>query len=184
MSAAPPFSRPLRVDALPGKGATQSIEADADERAALAKLNHLPAIASLSATFRLSPGGRDGVRVTGDIRAEVTRVCIVTLEPFTSHVEEPVDLLFSPPAKEEPPRGAGAEKEKDLDLTAEDPPDVIVDGVIDLGALAAEFLALGLDPYPRKPGVAFAAPAVAVDEASPFAALAGLKTKAKPKKKR
>ena len=26
---------------------------------------------------------------------------------------------------------------------------------IDLGALAAEFLALGLDPYPRKPGVAF-----------------------------
>ena len=38
---------------------------------------------------------------------------------------------------------------------AEEPPDAIVDGKIDLGALAAEFLALGLDPYPRKPGASF-----------------------------
>ncbi len=37
-----------------------------------------------------------------------------------------------------------------------DPPDPIVNGRIDLGQLAAEFLALGLDPYPRKPGVEFA----------------------------
>ena len=43
-------------------------------------------------------------------------------------------------------------------LDGEDAPDPIVDGKIDLGALAAEFLALGLDPYPRKPGVAFAPP--------------------------
>jgi len=183
MSAAPPFSRPLRVDALPGKGATQSIEADADERTALAKLNHLPAIASLSATFKLSRSGRDSVRVTGAVRAEVTQVCVVTLEPFPASVDEPVDILFEPPAKDPKQRG-GAEKEEDLDLTAADPPDVIVDGVIDLGVLAAEFLALGLDPYPRKPGVAFAAPARADDTPSPFAALAELKQKAKPKKKR
>ena len=36
-----------------------------------------------------------------------------------------------------------------------EPPDEIVNGKIDLGAVAAEFLALGLDPYPRKPGVDF-----------------------------
>ena len=43
-------------------------------------------------------------------------------------------------------------------------------------ALAAEFMALGLDPYPRKPGVAFAE--IVDDEVieeSPFAQLAGLK---------
>ena len=34
-------------------------------------------------------------------------------------------------------------------------PDEIMDGQIDLGALAAEFLVLGLDPYPRKPGADF-----------------------------
>ena len=38
---------------------------------------------------------------------------------------------------------------------AEDPPEPIVNGAIDLGALAAEFLMLGLDPYPRKPGAVF-----------------------------
>ena len=31
----------------------------------------------------------------------------------------------------------------------------VIDGKIDLGALAAEFFALGLDPYPRKPGAIF-----------------------------
>ena len=48
----------------------------------------------------------------------------------------------------------------------------ILDGRIDLGVLAAEFLALGLDPYPRKPGADFAAPAEAdISTDSPFAAL-------------
>ena len=36
-----------------------------------------------------------------------------------------------------------------------DIPDPIVGGRIDFGVLTAEFLALGLDPYPRKPGMAF-----------------------------
>ena len=40
-------------------------------------------------------------------------------------------------------------------LDGADPPDEIGNGRIDLGALTAEFLALGLDPYPRKPGVSF-----------------------------
>ena len=46
-----------------------------------------------------------------------------------------------------------------------------------LGALTAEFFALGLDPYPRKPGVEFAAPAEEAAPDSPFAALAGRRAK-------
>ncbi|MFZ3327701.1 MAG: hypothetical protein WA231_18240 [Methylocella sp.] len=54
------------------------------------------------------------------------------------------------------------------------PPDPIINGQIDLGALAAEFLALNLDLYPRKPGVTFEDTSVggeasAID--SPFAVL-------------
>ena len=48
-----------------------------------------------------------------------------------------------------------------------DAPDPIVDGKIDLGALAAEFMVLGLDPYPRKPGAEFVPPATAPKE-TPF----------------
>ena len=58
-------------------------------------------------------------------------------------------------------------------MTNEDEPDPLVDGKIDLGALAAEFFALGLDPYPRKPGVAFEPPAEPEPQATPFAVLRG-----------
>ena len=47
-------------------------------------------------------------------------------------------------------------------------------GRIDFGALTAEFLALGLDPYPRKPGITFE-PVVAGEEAGPFAGLRKLR---------
>ena len=45
------------------------------------------------------------------------------------------------------------------DVAADDPPEVLHDGAVDLGAVATEFLLLGIDPYPRKPGAVFDAPA-------------------------
>ena len=49
------------------------------------------------------------------------------------------------------------------------------DGVVDLGAVATEFLLLGIDPYPRKPGAVFDAPPAGDAAGHPFAALAALK---------
>ena len=56
-----------------------------------------------------------------------------------------------------------------------EPPDEIAGGHVDLGALTAEFLALGLDPYPRKPGVDFNFEDGSTKPDSPFAALGRLK---------
>ena len=39
-----------------------------------------------------------------------------------------------------------------------DPPEPIVNGVIDLGRLATDALFLGIDPYPRKPDAVFEPP--------------------------
>ena len=55
-----------------------------------------------------------------------------------------------------------------------------IGGVVDLGALATEFLILGLDPYPRKPGAVFEPPQDVKPDPGPFAALAGLKDRAWP----
>jgi uncharacterized metal-binding protein YceD (DUF177 family) len=166
MNDAPVFSRPVRVDALPSEPLARAIEADAEERAALAKLNRLPAIAKLAATFTLRRLGRDGARVTGVVRAEFTQICVVSIEPFPATLDEEVDVRFAPPdEKREERRG------EFIAFDEEDPPDPIVDGVIDLGALAAEFFALALDPYPRKPGVSFTPPAEQDETGSPFAAL-------------
>jgi hypothetical protein len=56
----------------------------------------------------------------------------------------------------------------------QDPPDPIMNGQIDLGALAGEFLALNLDLYPRKPGVTFEDMSIGGEASrtdSPFAGL-------------
>jgi len=53
---------------------------------------------------------------------------------------------------------------------------VLHDRAVDLGALAIEFLVLGIDPYPRKAGAQFEAPAEANDPTDhPFAVLGVLK---------
>jgi uncharacterized metal-binding protein YceD (DUF177 family) len=169
-----PFSRPVRVEAVPKDGLAQTIEANPAERAALAALNGLPQIAALSATFTLRRAGRGGVRVTGAVHAEITQTCVVSLEPFPARVDEPVDVRFAPPAEESSPRrGAPSAQAETVAMDAVDEPDPIVDGRIDLGALAAEFMGLGLDPYPRKPDAIFAPPADKAAPDSPFDALAG-----------
>ncbi len=66
-----------------------------------------------------------------------------------------------------------AQEAQTFSLADEDEPDPVIDGKIDLGALAAEFFALGLDPYPRKPGAVLdeeRTNAEPID--SPFSALA------------
>ena len=173
------FSRTVRVEAVPKDGLTRTIEADPAERAALAELNRLPDIAKLTATFTLRRAGRAGVRVSGVVHAELTQTCVVSLEPLAATLDEPVDVRFAPSAEEAAARrGASGASAETILIDAEDAPDPIVDGRIDLGALAAEFMALGLDPYPRKPGAAFAPPAEQVGGASsPLQALAGAATK-------
>ena len=60
-------------------------------------------------------------------------------------------------------------------VDADEPPEPLQDGVVDLGAVATEFLLLGIDPYPRKPDAVFDAPPAGDPADKPFAALAALK---------
>ena len=147
------FSRPVRIDALPREGQVITIEAHVNEREALASFYRLPAIAALTAAFRLEPWGGGGARVTGSVHGELTQVCVISLEPFPATVDEEVDVRFAPERAAD--RASTSTKEATFSLADEDEPDPVVDRKIDLGALAAEFFALGLDPYPHKPGVTF-----------------------------
>jgi uncharacterized metal-binding protein YceD (DUF177 family) len=172
-----PFRRIVRVDALPEDGQTLTIEANASEREALASLYEVPDIAALTATLRLERTGRGGARAYGAVHAELTQICVVSLEPFAATVDEDIDVRFAPRPQAESVHRPRRERET-LSMADEDEPDPIIEGKIDVGALAAEFVALGLNPYPRKPGVEFAPPADSAPRPSPFAALA-----AKPAKR-
>ena len=76
---------------------------------------------------------------------------------------------------------AAAEAARLQALDTEDPPEPLREGAVDLGALATEFLLLGIDPYPRKPGAVFDAPPAGDPSSHPFAALAALKKGGDPK---
>jgi hypothetical protein len=100
---------------------------------------------------------------------------VVTLEPMTSEVREPIDLAFVPPRAGEPLDEVADDIDQDIDPGAEDEPEILVDGVADLGIAATEFLLLAIDPYPRKPGAVFEPPTAADPGGHPFAALEALK---------
>ena len=153
-----PLARWINVERLPqGRGAV-TVEASPAECAALATDFRIPAIRDLVGRFEIS-GSTNRMTVTGMVEAVVTQVCTVSLEPFEGPVREPVEVIYT-----DTDQLAGTDAE-DVEV-----PDPLIGGRIDFGALTAEFLALGLDPYPRKPGIAFE-PVVAGQDAGPFDAL-------------
>jgi hypothetical protein len=179
-----PWRSTVAVADIPEQGLHRDIEASDAERQAIATISGLRELPRLAASFDLTHAGGGQVRVLGHVQATVGQTCVVTLEPLTSEVHEDVDVMFSPDAPVvEPVAQTDAEKEG----PDEDPPEPIINGFIDLGGLAAEFLILGLDPYPRKPGAVFEPVIQPADPADhPFAALAALKASdspAKPKSK-
>jgi len=169
----PELSRPVAVDQLREHGADFVVEADAAERAALAERFGILAIDSLWATFHARPVGQSLVRLAGHLTALVHQACVVTLVDLPQTIDETFERLYSSAVAGKDEDAAG---EIELDVEGEEPPDPLSNGMIDLGEVAAEQLALALDPYPRAPGAVFEAPD---DEgkvpANPFAALAKLK---------
>jgi len=161
-----PLSRPVDVMNLPPQGAQFQVVATAEECAVLAKDFKIPAIRSLSGDYKLS-GSAKGVHVAGRVKAAITQVCVVTLDTFDSEIEEEVEVDFA--------ESSGMPPEPPTEMHEYEPPDEIVNGHVDLGAITAEFLVLGLDPYPRKPGVDFEYKGDGDVKDSPFAALGKLK---------
>ena len=153
------------------------LRADRDSRAAVAGLVGLRDLPRLQANFDVTRSGDSGLRVCGHVSATVGQTCVVTLEPLSNEIDETVDLEFAPPPPE-------PEREADAEADPEDAsprtkrnwnePERLIGGVVDLGAIATEFLILGLDPYPRKPGAVFEPPQDLKPDAGPFAALAKL----------
>jgi len=175
---ASPLKHPIRVEAIRPRGSEVVVRAEAEQLPAIAVQLGLVSVEALEGRYTLTRNG-ERVKLDGRIAARLHQACVVTLEPFPVQLDVPVQLDFAP---EEDIAAFARRNDRDdaeIDievlLNEEDPPEPIVDGVIDLGSVTLEFLALALDPYPRKPGVSFEAPAAEPGAESPFAALAKLK---------
>lgn len=169
MSEAWPWSGLLAWPAPRAPERRLTLTANPEVRAQIARGLDLEAVQRLDAEIVVRCW-LDGMEIEGRVEALVTRLCGVTLEPFDVAVDELLEVRIVPQGSPNAPRGEG---EIVIDLEAEDPPDEAAGDGVDPGAYVVEALALALDPFPRKPGVVFEAPAEE-DTVSPFAALAAL----------
>jgi uncharacterized metal-binding protein YceD (DUF177 family) len=168
-----PWHLPVRLEDVPETGLHLDLAADEHVRAGLAALAGVAQMPRLEAALDIVRHGK-GLRATGRVSATVEQTCVVTLEPVENEVDEPIDVIFVPPTDSAATESAAEEDAGEV-LDTGEPPEVLADGIADVGAVAAEFLLLGIDPYPRKPGAEFKPPADQGAVVSPFAALARLK---------
>lgn len=140
------FSRMIEVDRASAGEASFAFEASDAELEALAARLRVPAVGRLACagTIRRSVGGR--FRLDGAFAALVTRECVVTLEPFEAEVRDgfvvwltdnPADVIETDEVFVAP------DEEEDIEA--------IHDGMVDVGEIATQYLALALDPHPRRP---------------------------------
>lgn len=178
-----PFLRPFAVARASATAFDMTVEANADERAETAAFLDVRSVESLTASLRISPWRRDGVRVRGTVHAEITQSCVVTLEPLGAVIEEEVDATFLPENSRQFHRKLNEEGELIVDPNGPDEPEPFGGSEIDIAALVVEAIGLAIDPYPRKPDAALPEELVAPEEAdeeappSPFAALKNWKDK-------
>ena len=167
----PEFSRLFRLDTIGDAPRPIAIEADADERAALARRFLLVELGRLEAIGAIHRDG-ETVLVEGRLHAEAIQSCVASGEPVGAAIDTPFNLRFVPEESELP---------EEIELRAEDCDTLTyAGGAIDLGEAVAETLAISLDPYPRSPDAEAALKAAGVmpeDEAGPFAALKALRDK-------
>ncbi|MEW9805346.1 DUF177 domain-containing protein [Mesorhizobium sp. ZMM04-5] len=148
-----PVSFKAFVTRLPQKGMPVVIDANEGQRIALAAAHDLVSVERFRAELLVAPWKRNGVRVSGRIVADITQSCVVTLEPLKATIDEDVEGLFLPADSKLGRLGFEGGGEIHVDAEGPDSPETFTGDTIDVGALAEEFFALGIDPYPRKTGV-------------------------------
>jgi uncharacterized metal-binding protein YceD (DUF177 family) len=144
---APEFSRPLDVTRVPPQGSTEKISADPPECADLARRLGLPALHSLEAELKVVRWRGGGLKIKGRFTADLDQTCVVTLDVFRSLLRDEFESYFLP---------AGSSAGAETALIEEGDAEPFNNGIIDMGEVVAEAVALALDPYPRRTGVSFA----------------------------
>ncbi len=168
---------------LPPDGLWVRLRADSDDRRALAELLSVLSVESVEADLRLQwiAGENRLVEIDGTVRAALTQRCVVTLEPLAATLEGDIAIRFTDQA-EQADQADESDDGWESDAEEDDPPEYAADGIIDLGDLVAQQLALEVDPFPRTEGLAYQDISVGGDDddaeaEKPFAGLAALRDK-------
>jgi uncharacterized metal-binding protein YceD (DUF177 family) len=140
------LSRPVSLSKIGPQGLGVTVLATPKECERIAARMDIPAIRSLECSLHLvrEPGGVS-VLARGRLRANLTRICVVSAEEFETTVDDEFEVRFVPAGK--------IQDDPDPNQIDEIPYET---STIDLGEATTEQLGLALDPYPRMDGAVVA----------------------------
>ncbi|MEM7317751.1 MAG: YceD family protein [Pseudomonadota bacterium] len=165
----------FRVADLPQNRPTAfNLAPSSEQRSALAKELGLLGLNKLRFTGEISASGKSDWVLTGMLGATVVQPCVVSLDPVTTRIDEPVRRLFVADWTEP--------EDEEVEMTQDEETEAL-GTEIDPVAVMTEALALALPLYPRKPGTdlaqaVFTEPGtrpMSDEDARPFADLAALR---------
>ena len=160
------FSRTIPLSDIGRAEITKEYAATPEELKALAKRFDIVGIDSFNLSVKLSFEREGEYTLSGHFTAEIRDKSVITLTPVSYEVSDSFNTVFSRYAEE---------TEESFDIDSPDT-ELLEGNEIDVGRIAAEYLALSLDSFPHNDGEVFAYNKDnAEKDIGPFAALQKLK---------
>ena len=144
------FQRPISIDGLNEVERYIEIKADEQESEALALRFSVLSISKFNADVWLSLDHDHYVYARIKLSADVLQSCVFTLEPLLTSITDGFELNFLSDDQMDTYHLKDYTLEFDRNI---EPPGIITDRTIDLGAVISEYLCLTIDPYPRIKGM-------------------------------
>ena len=160
-----------KIHEIPRSGVSEHREAAKDLRTAFAEELGIPACHKLLTDYVIKNAGGGRFQLNGTVTAVFERQCVLTLEPITEEVTEPLDCLFVPPELLPAPQSNEEEAHSVEEI------EVIGTQGIEVGRVIYETVSAALDPYPRAPEASLELPAAKTGSETrqnPFAVLKNL----------
>lgn len=135
----------IKTRGIGNSGVSGTLEANEQDRRALAVALDILACERLVVDYRVRPIGGTHFKASGRITADLVQACVATLEPVPETINESFSVAFWPADEI---GGELPEGEIHLD---EEVPEPIEHGEIALGRFVYELIAVTMDPFPRSP---------------------------------
>ncbi len=151
----------INIDDVRSDPKTFTFKPSERERIDVARRLGLISIESAEASVTLQRASGGVIHAMGVIRADVTQNCVVTMAPLPVHIEDEFEGWYG--NKDQAVSFAKARNEREVKLSQAEieileesvDPEPVVNGKIDIGELATQYLSLALDPYPHSEGATY-----------------------------
>lgn len=147
---------PVIVTSLPATGIQVEFTAEAKDCNELAMRHNVLQILCFKFWFKLTPWKKSGIKLKGQLQADIIQECSVTLAPVSYKIQEEIELFFVVENDKLFKKFQQQEShELFLDPEGPDLPEVFDGKSLDVGKIAEEFFELAIPTYPKCQDIEF-----------------------------